>query len=212
MTTTPPLVKICGLTRPEDVDAAVEAGADLIGLILVDWSPRAVDPARAEALRARVPAGVGVVGVFVDEDPGVVEGLVDALALDHVQLHGAEPPEVVERFGARAIKAYRLPLERPHEEGLVGSTVLLDRAFGSDPSSDDLAEHWRTAAAVGVERRVLLAGSLTVGNVGDAVTAARPWAVDGVRGTEAAPGVKDHARLNAFVEAARTATTRGEHR
>ena len=212
MTAAPPLVKICGLTRPEDVDAAVEAGADLIGLILVDWSPRAVDARQAETLRARVPAEVGVVGVFVDEDPGAVEQLVDALDLDHVQLHGAEPPEVVERFGARAIKAYRLPLDRPADDALVGSTVLLDRAFGSEPRADDLAEHWRTAAAVGVGRRVLLAGSLTVGNVGHAVAAARPWAVDGVRGTEAAPGVKDHAQLHAFVRAARTAPTRGEHR
>ncbi len=206
---TPPLVKICGLTRPEDVDAAVEAGADMVGLILVDWSPRAVDPARAERLRARVPDGVAVVGVFVDEDPDTVERLADALALDHVQLHGAEPLEVVERFGARAIKAYRLPLDPDHDGPLAGSTVLLDRAFGAEPSRAELQEHWDAAAAVSAERRVLLAGALTVENVGQAVGVAAPWAVDCVRGTEAAPGVKDHARLHAFVEAARSPTTRG---
>lgn len=206
MTSAAPLVKICGLTRPEDVDAAVEAGADLLGLILVDWSPRAIDPARAEALRARVPAGVAVVGVFVDEDPDTVERLADALALDHVQLHGSEPPEVVERFGDRAIKAYRLPLDPPQAGPLAGATVLLDRAFGAEPGDDVLRAHWDAAAAIGAERRVLLAGSLTVGNVGEAVRAARPWAVDGVRGTESAPGVKDHTRLRAFVQAARTTT------
>lgn len=195
------LVKVCGLTRPEDVDAAVAAGADLVGLILVPWSPRAVDLEHARALRARVPAEVTVVGVFVDEDPDVVERSVEVLDLDLVQLHGSEPPEVVDRFGARAVKAYRLPAEG----GLHGGTVLLDRAFGSAPGPDELADHWAAARTVGRERQVLLAGALTVENVGDAVRAARPWAVDAVRGTESAPGIKDHRRLRAFVRAAKEA-------
>jgi phosphoribosylanthranilate isomerase len=195
------LVKICGLTRPEDVDAAVEAGADLVGLIMVDWSPRAVSPALAARLRARVPDGVGAVGVFVDEEPDTVAALAAALELDHVQLHGREPAAVVERFGARAIKAHRMPTD----ERIGAATVLLDRAFGDVPGEPELAEHWRQAAAVAAERRVLLAGALDAGNVGAAVRAVRPWAVDGVRGTESAPGIKDHARLRAFVRAAKEA-------
>jgi phosphoribosylanthranilate isomerase len=126
-----------------------------------------------------------------------------------VQLHGAEPPDVVERFGPRAIKAYRLPLDPTHRDPIAGGTVLLDRAFGAEPTPAELQEHWGAAAVVGADRRVLLAGALTVENVGQAVGMAAPWAVDGVRGTEAAPGVKDHRRLHAFVEAARTPTTGG---
>ena len=194
-----PLVKICGLTRAADVDAAVAAGADLLGFIMVAWSPRHVAPADVERLRPRVPAGVGVVGVFVDEDPDEVARLADTLALDYVQLHGAEPPEVVERFGDRAIKAYRLPTAAP----LHGPTVLLDRAFDARPTPTELDRHWRDAADVAARRRVLLAGALTVENVRTAVGTARPWAVDGVRGTEAAPGIKDHARVHAFVRAAK---------
>jgi phosphoribosylanthranilate isomerase len=195
------LVKICGLTRPEDVDAAVAAGADLVGFILVPWSPRAVTAEQAAELRARVPDGVATVGVFVDEDPERVAAIADDLELDHVQLHGAEPPAVVDRFGDRAIKAYRMPTATV----LHGGTVLLDRAFDSAPGPDDLAAHWRHARAVGTERRVLLAGALDPQNVAAAIRAARPWAVDGVRGTEAAPGIKDHDRMAAFVSAAKEA-------
>jgi phosphoribosylanthranilate isomerase len=196
-----PLVKICGLTREEDVDVAVEAGADLVGFILVPWSPRVVTRGRARGLRERVPAGVQTVGVFVDEDPDVVAEVADELALDLVQLHGAEPPEVVQRFGLRAVKAHRLPVEGE----LYGHTVLLDRHFDSTPSETELAAHWRLARQVGAERRVLLAGALEVDNVAAAVRSARPWAVDGVRGTEACPGVKDHDRVRAFVAAAKEA-------
>lgn len=195
------LVKICGLTRPEDVDCAVAAGADLVGLILVEWSPRSVDLDGARALRARVPPAVGVVGVFVDADPDHVEAVADELALDYVQLHGAEAPAVVERFGPRAIKAHRLPTQ----SALYGDPVLLDRAFHATPTADELREHWRTAATIAADRRVLLAGALDQDNVGDAIDSARPWAVDGARGTERAPGIKDHDRVRAFCAAARAA-------
>jgi phosphoribosylanthranilate isomerase len=197
----PTRIKICGLTRAEDVDAAVAEGADLVGFILVDWSPRAVTAAEAAALRERVPAGVEVVGVFVDEEPDRVAELAGELRLDRVQLHGSEPPAVVRRFGDRAIKAYRLP----HDGALEGGTVLLDRAFDARPTAAELADHWASARAEGERRQVLLAGALTPENVGEAVRTARPWAVDAVRGTESAPGIKDHERLRAFCRAAREA-------
>ncbi len=204
MTAPAPLVKICGLTRPGDVDVAVDAGADMVGFILVAWSPRGVDVAGAERLRARVPAGVEAVGVWVDGDPDEVERVADALALDRVQLHGAEPEAVVERFGARAIKAFRLP----HDGPLYGDAVLLDRAFHAEPSRAELEEHWAVAAAEGAAgRRILLAGALTVDNVGDAVRAARPWAVDAARATEASPGIKDTDLVRRFIAAAKEAGT-----
>lgn len=195
------LVKVCGVNRPDDLAVAVAAGADLIGFILVDWSPRAVTRADAARLAAHVPEGVGRVGVFVDEDPATVAAIADELALDYVQLHGAEAPEVVESFGPLAIKAHRLP----KAGDLYGGTILLDRHFHAEATDEELREHWALAARLGRDRRVLLAGALDAANVGDAIRAARPWAVDGVRGTESAPGVKDHDRIRAFVKAAKEA-------
>jgi phosphoribosylanthranilate isomerase len=197
------LVKVCGVNRPDDLAVAVEAGADLIGFILVDWSPRAVTREDAAKLAEQVPPGVGRVGVFVDEDPGTVAAIADELALDFVQLHGSESPEVVASFAGRAIKAHRLP--KPGD--LYGTTVLLDRHFHSEPTPEELQAHWTLARDVGTDRRVLLAGALDADNVAQAIHAAQPWAVDGVRGTESAPGVKDHARIRAFVRAAKEATS-----
>ena len=196
------LVKVCGVNRADDLAVAVEAGADLIGFILVDWSPRAVTRQAAAPLAEQVPAGVGRVGVFVDEDPATVAAIADELALDFVQLHGSESPEVVASFAGRAIKAHRLP--KPGD--IYGTTVLLDRHFHSEPTPDELCAHWAFAREVGAERRVLLAGALDAGNVAQAIRTAQPWAVDGVRGTESAPGVKDHERIRAFVRAAKEAT------
>jgi phosphoribosylanthranilate isomerase len=186
------LVKVCGVNRADDLAVAVEAGADLIGFILVDWSPRAVTREDAAALAEQVPAGVGRVGAIADE-----------LALDFVQLHGNESPEVVAAFGGRAIKAHRLP----KDGDIYGTTVLLDRHFHSEPTTDELRSHWALAREVGADRRVLLAGALDADNVAQAIQAAQPWAVDGVRGTESAPGVKDHARIRAFVRAAKETTS-----
>ena len=196
------LVKVCGVNRPDDLAVAVAAGADLVGFILVDWSPRAITRAAAAELAPQVPANVGRVGVFVDEDPAIVAAIADQLGLDYVQLHGSEPPEVVESFGPRAIKAHRLPKDGE----MYGATILLDRHFDAAPTSDELHEHWALARELGADRRVLLAGALDAANVADAIRAARPWAVDGVRGTESAPGVKDHDRIRAFVKAAKEAT------
>jgi phosphoribosylanthranilate isomerase len=195
------LVKICGLNRLADLEVAIAAGADLVGFIFVAWSPRAIAPAAAAPLAARVPAGIAKVGVFVDEDPDTVAVVADELELDFVQLHGDEPPAMVERFGERAIKAHRLP----RDGDLYGSTILLDRHFHAVATAEELREHWLLARKLAATKRVLLAGALDSRNVGDAVRTARPWAVDGVRGTEREPGVKDHDKIRSFVRAVREA-------
>ncbi len=195
------LVKVCGVNRLDDLEVAVEAGADLIGFILVDWSPRAITRVAAAELATHVPEGTGRVGVFVDTDPATVAAVAEELALDYVQLHGSEPEAVVESFGSRAIKAHRLPKDGE----LYGATILLDRHFDAAPTPDELHVHWTLARELGEGRRVLLAGALDAANVADAIRTARPWAVDGVRGTESAPGVKDHDRIRAFVKAAKEA-------
>lgn len=182
------LVKICGLGREQDVDAAVAAGADLVGFVLVPSSPRAVTAERARELAARVPTGVRTVAV-VEQAQGAVEGF------DLVQAYDLEGlPEA-------AILATR---GDPPEQAPDGMPILLDLPFGSRPGPDELLAHWQRAAAV--RAPVVLAGSLTPDNVGDAVRAVRPWAVDTARGVETAPGVKDGALIRCFVTAAREAS------
>jgi phosphoribosylanthranilate isomerase len=164
-----PLVKICGMTRQEDVDAAVEAGADLIGFIFVDESPR-----RAPALLA-VPETVLSVAVFVGE--------ADDAGSDLVQLYERQPgavrgkDAVLLREGKPVAKVVDLPWQQ------------------NDPL------HLQRAAAA--EGRVVLAGKLGPENVGEAIAAVRPWAVDAVSQLEREPGIKDNDRVRAFLEAAR---------
>jgi phosphoribosylanthranilate isomerase len=182
------LVKICGLMRPEDVDAAVEAGADLVGFILVEGTPRYLEPDRARALAARVPDRVKTVAVVG------VPGMAPVDGFDLTQTYDM-PDEfrdviVASRDGA--------PDEVPD-----GVPILLDLPFGSRPEGDELRAHWARAAEV--RQPVILAGSLDPQNVADAVRAAAPWGVDTARGVETAPGVKDHDLIRAFVRNAKSA-------
>ena len=194
------LVKICGMTSEADVDQAVAAGADMIGFVLVPWSPRSVDLARASTLRRRVPRGVEAVGVLADETVGYAAQVLETAELDRVQVYGAHAAETRELLGERAIVARRLPDEAIDAD----DPILLDRAFHAEPTDAELDEHWATVAGLGADgRRVVLAGALAPENVGAAIAAARPWAVDVARGVETEPGVKDHARVSAFIAAAR---------
>jgi phosphoribosylanthranilate isomerase len=194
------LVKICGLTRAEDVDCAIAAGADMLGFILVPWSPRHVDVATAASLRRRAPAHVVTVGVIADATPEAAATMLAESALDRVQIYGPHARATQERLGERAIVARRLPAE--DEDG--ADPVLLDRAFDSTPETIELHAHWKHARAIGDSgRRVLLAGALVPETVADAIATARPWGVDVARGVEQAPGIKDHARVIEFIRAAR---------
>lgn len=182
------LVKICGLTRPEDVDAAVAAGADLVGFILVAGTPRYVDPDRARELAARAPAGVRTVAVVAEtgDSPRFRDGF------DLVQTYDTPADFRDTIVATRGEPPQDVPEHVP---------VLLDLPFGSRPDRARLRDHWRLAATV--RQPVILAGSLDPANVAEAIAVARPWAVDTARGVEAEPGVKDHDRVRAFIRAAK---------
>ncbi|HEY3765576.1 MAG TPA: phosphoribosylanthranilate isomerase [Gaiellales bacterium] len=193
------LVKICGLTREEDVDAAVAAGADMVGFVLVPDTPRYVQLDRARALAARAPAGVRTVAVVgggpMGSDPsdaGVRPRSVEGFDLVQTYDTPADFRDTI--VAARGEPPAGVPDDVP---------VLLDLPYGSRPDAEELHKHWERAARV--RGRVLLAGSLHPGNVAEAIAVARPWAVDTSRGVEAAPGVKDHDLVRAFVRAAKEA-------
>ncbi|HEY3614286.1 MAG TPA: phosphoribosylanthranilate isomerase [Gaiellales bacterium] len=196
------VVKICGVTRAEDAAAAVAAGADMIGVILWAASPRAASEGQARRVREAVPPGVPLVGVFVDEAPERIDELVDAIGLDRVQLHGSEPPELLARYGERALRGVRdgdvsgIPAAVP---------VIYDRPWGETRDVEALYAHWRLASTLVAGHRLLLAGRLDPGNVAQAVREVRPYGIDCSSGVESAAGIKDHDRVRRLVAAAKEA-------
>ncbi len=194
------LVKVCGMTRADDVEHAVRHGADMIGFVLVPWSPRGIDLATVRALRGHVPADVEAIGVLAGETAEHAAHVLAEARLDRVQVYGPHAGATAALLGDRALVACRLPDDDPES----ADPVVLDRRFDDAPDPDALAAHWALAAQLADQgRRVMLAGALTPSNVSAAITAARPWAVDVARGVEASHGAKDHDKLSAFLAAAR---------
>ncbi|MGQ0429375.1 MAG: phosphoribosylanthranilate isomerase [Gammaproteobacteria bacterium] len=188
-------VKICGLTTPEAVDAAVAAGADAVGFVFHAPSPRNVEPSRAAALAARVPSGVLRVAVMLrparDEVARILEAFTpDALQADVDSLAGLDLPAPIERWPVYRVAARSVPARLVFDAHVSGAGLRAD---------------WKTAAAIARRSELLLAGGLDAANVGEAIATVRPFGVDVSSGVERAPGVKDAARIRAFVAAARAA-------
>jgi phosphoribosylanthranilate isomerase len=190
------LVKICGLTREQDVDAAVAAGADMVGFVLVPDTPRYVELDRAKALAARVPDGVKTVAVVGGgpQGPGPASG---------PRPHPVEGFDLVQTYETPGDFRDTIVAARGEPPAGVPDTVpvMLDLEYGSRPDAAALHKHWERAARV--HNPVMLGGGLDPDNVAEAIAVARPWAVDTSRGVESSPGVKDHDRVRAFVRNAK---------
>ena len=201
-------IKICGLTRPEDVDAAVDAGADAIGLVFYPPSPRYVDPQRAAALAARVPPFVQVVGLFVNAESAFVHEVLRSVPLNVLQFHGDETPQQCARFERPWLKAARV---RPGFDLLefaslhhAAGGILLD-AFSEAYGGSGHRFDWSLIPPEMNRRRLILSGGLDADNVGEAVRRVRPWAVDVSSGVEQDKGIKSAARIAAFIAGVRNA-------
>ena len=202
-------VKICGIRRPEDAVAAAEAGADAIGLVFAE-SPRQVSVAQAQAVLAALPPFVTPVALFVNESLGSMLGKCEILGIRTVQLHGDEPPKVARDLavaGVCVIRGFRIGGEADLEElkGYPAAAYLLDAKVAGKRGGTGVALDWTLAARTTPLGRIILAGGLTPDNVAEAVRRVRPYAVDVSSGVESAPGVKDAAKVRAFVAAARAA-------
>ena len=196
-------IKICGITRMEDGLAAARAGADAIGLVFAEKSPRRVTPDQARAIAVALPPFVTTVALFVNAGPEEVERIIHRVRPDCLQFHGEESPDYCAAFGLPWLKAARV---RPgvdllqfaaRFEGAQG--LLLDAYSPAAHGGTGARFDWGLIPAV-MPRPVVLAGGLTPANVGEAVHVARPWAVDVSSGVEAAPGIKDAAKIAAFVK------------
>ena len=200
-------VKVCGITRPEDAELAVELGAWALGFILWPQSPRAAEPAVAAGIAAALRRRVELVGVFVNATLDEIAHAADELHLSHLQLHGDEGPafcaEARRRTGAKVIKAVRVASAADFQdlERFRTDFHLLDTA--AHGLRGGTGETWDWALAARRRRKVpaILSGGLTAANVGAGIAAVDPYAVDVSSGVEASPGVKDPAKLAAFMAA-----------
>ena len=203
-------IKICGLTREEDVDAAVDAGADAIGLVFYDRSPRHVALERAVQLAARLPPFVTPVGLFVNAERDDVERALRALPGLLPQFHGDESPEACAGFGQPYLRAARIGAgfdvagfaRRYH-----GAQALLLDAHVEGYGGGGRVFDW-SLVPQGLPCPVILSGGLHAGNVADGVQRIRPFAVDVSSGVERAKGVKDAAAMRRFCAAVREADDR----
>ena len=202
------LVKICGITRADDAQAAVEAGAGAIGFVFWPESPRLIDPYRARAIASTLPPFVTAVGVFVNQPLEYVKAVASLVKLGAVQLHGDETPEYAVAVSNPVIKAVSFVALDDTDVGAwpARTTLLLDAHDPVKRGGTGRTIDWTAAAAVAARRQTLLAGGLTPDNVVEAVAQARPFGIDVSSGVERAPGVKDHQRMRALFEALRTAT------
>ncbi|OPZ25489.1 MAG: N-(5'-phosphoribosyl)anthranilate isomerase [Lentisphaerae bacterium ADurb.BinA184] len=200
-------VKVCGITRPADALAAVEAGADYIGLIFAAGSPRRVTPAQAAEIRAALPAGVRAVGVFVNAAFEEIAESATRCRLDLIQLHGDEAPAVAERLGPERVwKAVHLHDLNDIEAAAAypAAALLVDSRTATARGGTGRTVNWDLAAALAQRRLVVLAGGLGPENVAAAVRRVHPFALDVNSGVESAPGRKDPARLAALAKALRS--------
>jgi phosphoribosylanthranilate isomerase len=201
-------IKICGITRPQDGVAAAEAGADAIGLVFHRPSKRAVSIEQANSVVESLAPFVSVVALFVDAGEDDIRNVLDNVPVDVLQFHGAEPAAFCEQFGRPWIKALHVrssqelaaqALQYPGSRGLLLDTFKEGVAGGTGETFDwDLARQ-------PLPKPMILAGGLTPDNVGGAIQALCPAAVDVSGGVEAAPGVKDAQKIARFVAAVRAA-------
>jgi phosphoribosylanthranilate isomerase len=216
-------IKICGITNIQDAVVAAECGADAVGLNFFSKSRRCVDRETAVEIAASLPAGVMRVGVFVNHNPDEVAEIVGHVGLDAIQLHGEEPPALLDELPSnlpivRAVRCGRdglAPLASYLQEcrklGRLPDAVLVDADAAHDFGGSGQLADWTLIArdrSILAELPLILAGGLTPENVAGAIAAVQPDAVDVASGVELQPGRKDPDRIALFIAEARTALER----
>jgi len=207
-------VKICGLTRETDVDAAVDAGANLVGFVFFPPSPRSISVARAAELTTRVPKDVIKVALSVDADDALLADITANAGIDMMQFHGSEPPQRVAearaRYGLPMMKALAIggaeDVDRAHRYEAVVDWLMFDAKpprSATRPGGNALAFDWQLVAGESWEKPWLLAGGLTPENVREAVRVSGAAALDVSSGVEDEPGIKNAAKIRQFIVVAK---------
>lgn len=208
-------VKICGLTNLEDAVAAVEAGADMLGFNFYPGSPRYIEPGRCAEITAALSdqqVATPTIGVFVNAPAATIASILQKCGLDLAQLHGNEPPEILEQLEGRSFKAIRpqTPFAADVEARRYahlgpkdGPALLVDAYKAGQYGGTGRVGDWSLAETLAADVPILLAGGLTADNVTAALAQVRPWGVDVASGVESRPGQKDFGKLEHFVQAVR---------
>jgi phosphoribosylanthranilate isomerase len=204
-------IKICGITRTEDAAAAVEAGADAIGLVFWEPSSRAVSLHQAIEICREVSAFVTVVALTVNAERDFIQRLLSELSVDLLQFHGDESAEQCQQYDHPYIKALRMRPELQLEQELINFSsakgILLDAYRKGIPGGTGESFNWQLIAPA-YRQQIILAGGLNPDNVAQAVNEVRPYAVDVSGGVEESPGVKDAHKIQQFISAAMQADRR----
>jgi phosphoribosylanthranilate isomerase len=198
-------VKICGITNVEDAQASVDAGADALGFIFVEGTPRFITPEAAARIIATLPPFVTPVGVFWDHAPGHVKAVAEQCGLGALQFHGDEPPEALAGYHLPTIKTIKVsgPERLEMMDRYAVSAFLLDSPARWSEGEPRAPIAWQLVRRVATRRPIILSGGLKPDTVRDAVRLARPYAVDVNSGVEARPGKKDQEKVRRFIAAAK---------
>ena len=193
-------IKICGITRDEDLESVIDAGADAVGFNLWPQSPRHVSKSRAKELASRARGRIATVGVCVNLDEAELAGLAESLGLDWIQLHGDETPELVQGLGPAAFKALGIATEQDAERAMEmpGAFVLVDARDDVARGGTGKLAPTQLARQVSSQRPTVLAGGLRPDNVRERIEAIEPMGVDTASGVEVRPGVKDPIKVREF--------------
>lgn len=195
-------VKICGITRRQDAEFAIENGADALGLVFYPASPRAVTIAQAKEIVANLPPFVSIVALFVDAEPEEVQACINALPIDVLQFHGDETAAYCEQFGMHYLKAIRMredvDLEALTKEYSTASALLLDSFQAGIPGGTGQVFDW--ALIEKINKPIILAGGLDSNNVAMAIKQVQPYAVDVSGGVEQSKGIKDEQKISTFMQ------------
>ncbi len=198
-------IKICGITRLEDAQKAVELGIDALGFNFYPGSPRYISPKKAKEISLKLPPFVYLVGVFVNENLEVIQEIAKFSFLDAVQLHGEETPEFVEALDLPVIKAFRIKDRESitQVKGFIGKVkaFLLDAYMKGKKGGTGKIFNWEIARKIkDLNVPLILAGGINPGNVSEAIKIVEPYAVDVASGVERKPGIKDFSLMKELVD------------
>jgi phosphoribosylanthranilate isomerase len=198
-------IKICGITNVEDANLAIESGADAIGLVFYEKSPRYVAINSAEHIIKNAPPFVNFVGLFVDADESYIKKVLERVAIDTLQFHGQESEQACAMYNRPYIKAIRMAedinLNEQCENYASASALLLDTYVKGVPGGTGLSFDWNMIPD-DLNKPVILAGGLDESNVRDAISKVRPYAVDVSGGVEKEKGIKDPEKIENFIREA----------